>query len=274
MEKQIFGVLLLIFISGCGCATLQANELELTQKVKDYNIGDQSVLYVYIADTNNLANAKKAIFFPHVDSFSRLEIKNSFMNFSNLVRVNNTDNTTLQRYIYRTSSDTTYVWVEFGGKTLNLTTMPKRYAKGEYILASYSVVVQMNKGEPVAITWDDGCNECMKTNNETDPEQCIDNSCGVTILECLVCESCVQNDTFWQTCNIKIYLGFIGTDALSRPLTSAGNMPSNFAKFSLVPLFRSAAGTITQQLTSQNTSEAYDPRFDPNVNDPQWNIEQ
>jgi hypothetical protein len=77
MEKQIFGVLLLIFISGCGCATLQANELELTQKVKDYNIGDQSVLYVYIADTNNLANAKKAIFFPHVDSFSRLEIKNS-----------------------------------------------------------------------------------------------------------------------------------------------------------------------------------------------------
>jgi hypothetical protein len=73
------------------------------------------------------------------------------MNFSNLVRVNNTDNTTLQRYIYRTSSDTTYVWVEFGGKTLNLTTMPKRYAKGEYILASYSVVVQMNKG--VSTIW-------------------------------------------------------------------------------------------------------------------------
>lgn len=58
-------------------ANYQANELELTQKVKKYQVGDQSVLYVYIADTNNLGNAKKAIFFPHVDSFSRLEIKNS-----------------------------------------------------------------------------------------------------------------------------------------------------------------------------------------------------
>lgn len=78
MDKLIFGLLVLIFMSGCGCApAYQANELELTEKLKDYAVGDQSVLYVYIADTNDLANAKKAIFFPHVDSFSRLEIKNS-----------------------------------------------------------------------------------------------------------------------------------------------------------------------------------------------------
>lgn len=70
----------------------------------------------------------------------------------------------------------------------------------------------------------------------------------------------------------QIYLGFIGTDIRGRPLTSGGSMPSNFSKFSLVPTFRSAAGTITQQLTSQNTSTDYDPRFDPKINEPQWNI--
>ena len=70
----------------------------------------------------------------------------------------------------------------------------------------------------------------------------------------------------------QIYVGFIGTDKDGRPLTSAGNMPSNFSKFSLVPTFRSAAGTIAQQLTAFNSSQDYDPRFDPNVNDPEWYI--
>jgi hypothetical protein len=77
MEKMLFGILFLFLISGCTSGPIQANELELTQKLEKYKSGDQSVLYIYIADTTDLANAKKAIFFPHVDKFSKLEIANS-----------------------------------------------------------------------------------------------------------------------------------------------------------------------------------------------------
>lgn len=69
-------------------------------------------------------------------------------------------------------------------------------------------------------------------------------------------------------------MGWIGTDAVGRPLTSAGNLPSNFSKFALTPAFRSAAGTIKDRLTEMGdeTGENYDPRFDPNANTPKYTI--
>ncbi len=72
----------------------------------------------------------------------------------------------------------------------------------------------------------------------------------------------------------KVYLAWIGTDAVSRPMTSAGNLPSNFSKFSLTPVFRSAAGTVKDRLTElgSESGENYDPRFDPNVNTPKYTI--
>jgi hypothetical protein len=78
MYKVIFCVLLLYITSAA--AAIQANETKLYYQ--DYDTapllsGDQTVLYLYIADTTDLENAKKAIFFPKVDKFSRLEIMNS-----------------------------------------------------------------------------------------------------------------------------------------------------------------------------------------------------
>jgi len=82
MFKLVAATLLLLFFHRASAA-IQANETALYHK-DTYYVYDrvsgargQSVLYVYIADTNNLANAKKAIFFPHVDQFMRLEIKDS-----------------------------------------------------------------------------------------------------------------------------------------------------------------------------------------------------
>lgn len=69
---------MLLYISFSGA--IQTNESALYHQAYDtapLQSGDQTVLYVYIADTHDLANAKKAIFFPKVDKFSRLEIMNS-----------------------------------------------------------------------------------------------------------------------------------------------------------------------------------------------------
>lgn len=69
MYKLLFCVLLLLYITSASGA-IQANETALYYQDYTTNplrIGDQTVIYLYIADTTDLANAKKAIFFPKVD---------------------------------------------------------------------------------------------------------------------------------------------------------------------------------------------------------------
>jgi hypothetical protein len=78
MYKLVFCLLLLGYIGSS--SAIEANETALY--FQDYTTtpllsGDQSVLYIYIADTTDLENAKKAIFFPHVDRFTRIEILDS-----------------------------------------------------------------------------------------------------------------------------------------------------------------------------------------------------
>jgi hypothetical protein len=82
MYKLIISALLLLYISSA--SAIEANETALNDVNKVYYVVDpitgergQSVLYLYIADINDLENAKKAIFFPHVDQFSRLEVADS-----------------------------------------------------------------------------------------------------------------------------------------------------------------------------------------------------
>jgi hypothetical protein len=274
MFKLIAAILILLCIQHASAA-IQANESALYYDTETYysinpttGATGQSVLYVYIADVNDLANAKKAVFFPHVDQFMRLEIMDSFINFTNLVARNDTNSTgtTTDTFVARSNNNSTYVWLQFGNRDLNMTTVPKRYTYNEFITASFSAVIQLTRGVPTGISWDDGCNEC---NSSVDSGAfCLDNSCAIRILECFICDDCSN-----QTCNIKIYLGWIGTDGVGRPLTSAGSLPSNFAKFSLTPVFRNAAGTLKDQLTSaSNTNENYDPRFDPNSNTPKYTI--
>ncbi len=84
MLKIIVATLLLLCIHRASAAPIQANESALYYDTETYysihpdtGARGQAVLYVYIADVNDLAHAKKAVFFPHVDQFSRLEIKDS-----------------------------------------------------------------------------------------------------------------------------------------------------------------------------------------------------
>jgi hypothetical protein len=140
----------------------------------------------------------------------------------------------------------------------------------------------MNQGYPTAVDWEEGCQECLKYcgacstadgtsvasdvecgyvddsniqgeyrpyDRDCNPGKCIDNICSVRrSFECLptdtVCPTCDD-----QTCNIKVYVAWKGSDKIGRVFSSMGSVPSVFRKFSFSPAYRQAAGIFTKQET-------------------------
>lgn len=82
---------------------------------------------------------------------------------------------------------------------------------------------------------------------DCNPGKCIDNMCAIPRQECANTTNCVNCDD--QTCNLKVYVGWKGTDVYGRVLTSFGSVPSVFRKFSFSPSYRQAAGMFTKQET-------------------------
>lgn len=84
---------------------------------------------------------------------------------------------------------------------------------------------------------------------DCNPGKCIDNMCAVSrAWECAGnSTTCVNCDD--QTCNIKVYIGWKGTDRIGRVLTSFGSVPSIFRRFSFSPSYRQAAGIFSRQET-------------------------
>jgi hypothetical protein len=81
---------------------------------------------------------------------------------------------------------------------------------------------------------------------DCNPGKCIDNMCAISAYgECANSTNCVDCDD--QTCNLKIYVGWKGTDKVGRLLSSYGSVPSTFRKFSFSPSYRQAAGIFTKQ---------------------------
>jgi hypothetical protein len=213
-----------LFASFCSDVLLQS-EIDLQQKTL-YTKNDYSLVYVWIS--SNAINASlpllKGIFFPKVDEFSRLEIRDSFLNFAN-------------------STVGTQIWLQLASS--NVTSTIKRYNSGNYIVGSFSAVIQLIEGIPQAFIWDDGCDECNTTG--ADPNQCLDRFCAVTMDECMNCTGCTS-----QTCNIKIFLAWLGTDLNGNVMTSASYLPSNLIKFSVDPVYKAAAGVVPQNFIYSN----------------------
>lgn len=102
----------------------------------------------------------------------------------------------------------------------------------------------MDKGNVTSLEWVDGCNEC-KCSNEEDignsickESLCYSDLCTVTDEDC--------DKMGDQTCNIKVYLAWIGTDANGRPFSSAQSLPNNFMVFGFKKAYRAAAGVDKQ----------------------------
>jgi len=117
-----------------------------------------------------------------------------------------------------------------------------------YTVGSYSLVVEMTKGVVTALTWIDGCSECPSSCANTGQSlTCPDSVCLTN--DCTIPEGDCHNANHpVTTCDLKIFLAWVGSDAHSRPCTSSGSLPYNFLQFGLTPAFRAAAGVTDQYL--------------------------
>ena len=150
----------------------------------------------------------KSQFWVKVDEFALLELDNSF----------NTDyynkNTTVQIEASLNAS-----------KAINTATEELR-------VPFFTIIIELNQGEISSITWDDKCVGCLS-------DECIDGFCGIPQNYCGTADS--QTD-----CDLKIYLGWFGTDKNGNYLTSAGQRLSAFRSWSLNEAFEAASETYKE----------------------------
>lgn len=157
--------------------------------------------------------------------------------------------TAFTAYTQNTSLDVSpVIWVN----AFNRNTTKKNYlirGGGSYTVGAYQLVVEMEKGVIKALTWIDGCGEChcddASGSSITCPSNvCVTNNCAISTNECLVNGA--------TTCDLKIFVAWVGTDINGRPCTSAGSLPYNFVQFGLSPAYRAAAGVDKQYLFDLN----------------------
>lgn len=223
-------------------------ELSLSQKLSGWVYKEPSLLYINIAYTNPADEIvqMKALYSPPVDKFTLMDVPDCMSPFN-----------CLPFFVYKFSflAYTTYfkngeatdyeIWIS----GFNMTTGRKRYFMknyngGNYVLGSYSVIVYMNQGNVTSIDWFDGCSECDCSSDDGIVDMfcpdsiCLSNACAVTEADC--------DKMGPQTCNIKVYVGWIGTDANGRPFDSSSSFPQNFMRFGFSKTYRAAAGVDKQ----------------------------
>jgi len=116
----------------------------------------------------------------------------------------------------------------------------------QFVVPFLTAIIELNDGAPVQITWDQSCVNC-------DGGQCISgNFCGVPYNVTGqntdgICYGRVgATDDATTDCDLKIYLGWFGSDSSSNYLVSAGQRYSAFRKYSAKGAYDSAATTFDQ----------------------------
>jgi hypothetical protein len=148
-----------------------------------------------------------------------------------------------------------------------VTTEWKKYVDDtrSYVVGSYTAFAHMDRGQHINMTWEEGCGECTCFGNQTDtngqsinpdttteqvylndcsPQLCISNLCGVKIDDCTNTELCPNCNE--RTCDIKVYVGWVGTEGHGWPMNSYGSVPSAFTRFAISRSYRAAAGIVTK----------------------------
>eukprot|EP01130_Rhizamoeba_saxonica_P017187 TRINITY_DN8224_c0_g1_i1.p1 TRINITY_DN8224_c0_g1~~TRINITY_DN8224_c0_g1_i1.p1 ORF type:complete len:282 (-),score=42.27 TRINITY_DN8224_c0_g1_i1:36-812(-) len=157
----------------------------------------------------------KGIYNPRVDQISLLEVHGSYGN-------------------YATRTDL-YVYLQIG----DFKTSRKRYNRAGIVVGSWQAIATIENGNLTGIDWDDGCDECA-----SDLNRCIDNSCGLDIIDDCQCENCPAD-----VCNMKVYFAWFGTDSEGDVCISKGDLPSNLGIFSLGTVYDQAAGIQASKYT-------------------------
>jgi len=100
---------------------------------------------------------------------------------------------------------------------------------GGTVVPFWTAIITMDNGRPTGITWDDGCYGC-------DGAHCVMQTCSVDFADCYSPATNID-------CDVKVYLGWFGTDSNGQYLISAGKRLSQFRQYSIAAAANSAAQT-------------------------------
>jgi len=167
----------------------------------------------------------KMLFYPKVEDFSLLQIV--------------TLNSTTQRVVGVWDSLDLWIQVEFSDGVSPVKLRANRDSNGHvFVVPFWTVIVQLNNGALDFIWWDDGCFGCGGA-------QCINDFCGI---DSNSCKPDGESD-----CDVKMYVGWTGTDDTGRFLVSAGKRLSRFRQWSVSSAYDNAYATATTAVPDPNS---------------------
>jgi hypothetical protein len=191
----------------------EGNQQEIYNK-KTFTKYADSVVYLYVEKTAT-GERQKGVYFPIVDEFSQLNIVGSGLAFRNSTEV--------------------ALYADIHG-FITAYRFYKHVKTPGHFVGSFTLTITLVDGKIESTYWDDTCSECSL-------DRCIDEkNCGLTYEEA----GCADQ----YNCNIMVYLAWVGTDENGVPCRSYSYAPSRFARFSLVPVYKSAANITQEQFFS------------------------
>jgi len=169
---------------------------------------------------SNKTHSYRTVFYPAADTFTLLEVDNSWTQPSDWwgeLLGNN-----LAQFM---------VAIEVDGVRSSYTTVQANSVQIPY----WTITIQLDNGvlnPTTPFVWDnDGGSGCF---GGCQPSDCLDGFCGSPIVNC----GSASTDT---DCDLKIYVGWYGTDSTGTYLTSASKRLSAFRSWSVVDVFQAAA---------------------------------
>jgi len=175
---------------------------------------------------SNATFSFKTLFYAKVDEFTLFEVDNSWSK-PNDFWGETVDNLAGFK-----------IHVEVNGERSDLV---KVQANGNHV-PYWTITVQLENGALNAATpfvWDnDGGDGCY---GGCDEAECLDGFCAVDVATC-------GADEGSSDCDLKVYVGWYGTDANGNYLTSASKRLSQFRQWSVVELFTAATAIAAEEL--------------------------
>jgi len=161
-----------------------------------------------------IGGTAKIYFHPQVDVFTLLDVVARPPEFGN----------ERQRF------DDDFMWITVETAGISAPAKHRRdQTPGGTVVPFWTAIITMDNGRPTSITWDDGCYGC-------DGAHCVDQTCSVDFADCYSPATNID-------CDIKVYLGWFGTDSNGQYLISAGKRLSQFRQYSIAAAANSAAQT-------------------------------
>jgi len=199
-----------------------------------------------------------ALYYPQVDEFSALTIpltsdtfageSSTTGDFSTTGEIGNS--TAANQTVAFMDDEFVYIWLNISG----VATLTPRYFKSDRdtFASAMTATVYMNNGNITGIEWDDDrCKECNSdyyvSSNRTSGEGC---NCGFKYSE-ISCSgngtATIRQGSLSNLCDLKVYLVWKGTDGDNKACQSYSSAPSEFAKYSALSVFETAAGVASNQ---------------------------